>query len=486
MTATVPSMIGQFNMQNIKILLNMGYEVDVACNFKDRSVWTDEKEAAFEKQLSELHVRKIQIEYARSPYHVLKLIKSYLELKALIQKEGYTGLHCHTPVAAAVTRLAAKKAGIGTKVIYTAHGFHFYKGAPLHNWLIYYPIEKWLSKYTDVLITINKEDYQRAKKKFHAKKTVKIPGVGVDTDKFAPCKVDIKIKRAELGVEEKDFLLLSVSEWSARKNLKIVIDALRKMKSEGILEHIVYLVIGKGEMQNVFEQLIKQFDLEDHVRLLGFSADIDELCETVDCFVYLDTREGLGIAALEAMAAELPLIFLNANIKPRDGSSSINAYKVHIWKELQERAEKIKDYIIQPFISGREYTIDIFCDYEGHAVYITPRERLEVRAGEVLKTAIRQDGRMFEEMKKLIADFKPCGQITVQLIREASTGDDYYIEINPRFGGGAPLSMKAGADSAKAVLQLLNGERLSYSRALRRDGAVYSRFDQSICLNESA
>lgn len=124
-------------------------------------------------------------------------------------------------------------------------------------------------------------------------------------------------------------------------------------------------------------------------------------------------------------------------------------------------AEKIRDYIIQPFISGKEYTVDIFCDYDGNPVYITPRERLAVRSGEVLKTRIVQDETMIAEMQTLIEVYKPCGQITVQLIQDKNTGDNYYIEINPRFGG-APLSMKAGADSAEAVLKMLNGERLYY------------------------
>lgn len=145
-------------------------------------------------------------------------------------------------------------------------------------------------------------------------------------------------------------------------------------------------------------------------------------------------------------------------IKPKDGSSSIDAYKVDNIDDLRVYAKKIDDYIIQPYISGRKYTIDIFCDYEGNPVYITPRERLAIRAGEVLKTRITQDDTMIAEMQTLISDFRPCGQITVQLIREEATGNDYYIEINPRFGGGALLSMKASADSAKAVIRMLNGE----------------------------
>ena len=167
-------------------------------------------------------------------------------------------------------------------------------------------------------------------------------------------------------------------------------------------------------------------------------------------------------------------------IKPKDGSSSINAFKVNQESELSVYAEKIEDYIIQPFIEGKEYTIDIFCDFEGNPVYITPRERVAVRSGEVLKTKIELDEKMIEESKKLIRGFQPCGPITVQLIRQSSTGDDYYIEINPRYGGGAPLSMKAGADSAEALLRLSLGESVGYQERKASDGAVYSRFDQSI------
>ena len=173
-----------------------------------------------------------------------------------------------------------------------------------------------------------------------------------------------------------------------------------------------------------------------------------------------------------------------AFIKPKDGSSSIFAYRVENEKELESFAEQVPDYIIQPYIAGTEYTVDIFCDFDGNPVYITPRIRLAVRAGEVLKTKIVQDQKIIDEMKLLIRDYKPCGQITVQMIREDSTGDDYYIEINPRFGGGAPLSIKAGADSAEALLRLLNGEKLSYMDNAAEDGAIYSRFDQSVRVHQ--
>ncbi len=304
MTATVPSMIGQFNMNNIKLLLDLGYEVHVACNFKDRSVWTEKRVREFEQQLSNLHVKKIQVEYARTPYDVPKLIKSYLELKKLIQKEKYAGLHCHTPVAGMIARLAAKKAGKGTKVIYTAHGFHFYKGAPLLNWILYYPVEKWLSRYTDILITINKEDYKRAKEKFHAKRIEYVPGVGIDVEKIQAVQVDREAKRRELGIGKDDFLFLSVGELNKNKNHEVVIRALAELKNP----KIKYAICGKGPLKEYLEELAVKLGVRNQLFLLGFRTDVIEICKSADVFVFPSKREGLSVALMEAMACGLPCV----------------------------------------------------------------------------------------------------------------------------------------------------------------------------------
>jgi carbamoyl-phosphate synthase large subunit len=173
-----------------------------------------------------------------------------------------------------------------------------------------------------------------------------------------------------------------------------------------------------------------------------------------------------------------------AFIKPKDGSSSINAYRADTKEELLAFSEKVPGYIIQPFIDGREYTVDILCDFEGNPIYVTPRERLAVRSGEVLKTKITQDDKMIEESLHVIKGFCPCGPITLQLIREKNTGNDSFIEINPRFGGGAPLSMMAGADAARATLMLLLGEKIPYQEKAAGDGLIYSRFDQCVCIRE--
>lgn len=170
-----------------------------------------------------------------------------------------------------------------------------------------------------------------------------------------------------------------------------------------------------------------------------------------------------------------------AFIKPKDGSSSINAYRAESMEELRLYARQIEDYVIQPYIDGQEYTIDIFCDFEGNPISIVPRKRLAVRAGEVLKTRICMDAAMIEEVEALVKKFHPCGPITVQCIRDQASGEDYYIEINPRFGGGAPLSMKAGARSAESILKLMDGEPVERVWDIS-DSAVYSRFDQSVCV----
>ena len=170
-------------------------------------------------------------------------------------------------------------------------------------------------------------------------------------------------------------------------------------------------------------------------------------------------------------------------IKPKDGSSSIDAFKVNTAEDLVVYSQKVENYIIQPFVDGTEYTVDIFCDFDGNPIYITPRERVAVRAGEVLKTKISNDPVMIEECMSIIDKFKPCGPMTVQLIKDRNTGENYYIEINPRYGGGAPLSMKAGARSAQALIRLVMGEKVEYQKNCCNDQSVYCRFDQSVCID---
>ena len=140
MAATVPSMIGQFNMENIRLLLNMGYKVDVACDFNDTSVWPKERTQKLKKELAGMDVNCIQLDFSRNPINIKSHISSYRKAVNILKKGKYDFIHTHTPIASSIVRIAAHTAH--TKVIYTAHGFHFYEGGPLKNWLLFYPIEK--------------------------------------------------------------------------------------------------------------------------------------------------------------------------------------------------------------------------------------------------------------------------------------------------------------------------------------------------------
>lgn len=307
MLATTAAMIEQFNKNNILILEEMGYEVHVAGNWKEGNPISDERLEQFKEWIAEHHGKWFHIPATRKPSDLKNNFMAYKEVVRLIKKYEYEFIHCHTPIGSVIGRIAAHFTK--TKIIYTAHGFHFFNGAPLINWLLYYPVEYLLSKWTDVLILINNEDYKRASKNFHAKRTIQIPGVGVDIKKFSLQNVDIKEKRKKLGISEEKFVILSVGELLPRKNHRVVIEALHKLNNPDI----VYLLVGKGKLMEQYSSLIDEYSLQDKIKLLGFRDDVNELCMIADCFAHISVREGLGIAPLEAMATGLPLITSDIN-----------------------------------------------------------------------------------------------------------------------------------------------------------------------------
>lgn len=300
--ATVPSMIEQFNMDNARILKNQGFEVMVACNFKDRSFYTEEKTKKFIERLKTENIKYFQVDFSRTPINILGNIKSYKQVAAIIDKYKINLIHSHTPVAGVISRIAAHFKKV--KVIYTAHGFHFYKGAPKVNWMIYYPIEKFLSKWTDVLITINKEDFLRAKHNFYMKEIQYVPGVGIDTDRFQNGLIDIKAKRAQLGVNQDEIMILSVGELSERKNHEVVIRAI----SEIVNQNIKYFIAGIGPLKDHLNKLAKDLGIEDKIILLGYRNDVSELCQAADVFVFPSHQEGLPVSLMEAIACKTKVI----------------------------------------------------------------------------------------------------------------------------------------------------------------------------------
>ena len=248
------------------------------------------------------------VQFDRSPLKRTN-IQTYRTLKKIIREGQYDIIHCHTPVGAAVTRLAAVAARKrGTKVIYTAHGFHFYQGAPVKNWLIFYPIEWLLARLTDVLITINTEDYALAQKKLHAKRVEYVPGVGLDTRRF--CRNDQRgsLKRQALGLSEDDFVILTVAELIPRKNHLVVLHALSQLKETPAYENLKYVICGDGILMEELKQLVRSLGIQDHVLFLGYRDDIEALCNASDLFAFMSHQEGLPVALMEAMCCGLPAI----------------------------------------------------------------------------------------------------------------------------------------------------------------------------------
>lgn len=285
---------GTMNFFNsfIRQLLDDGNIVDIATNEVGSKV-----PACYSEWGCTIH----QIDTSRFPLSLGNL-KAIKQLKTLVKKEKYDIVHCHTPVAAMCTRLACRKVRKkGTKVFYTAHGFHFYKGAPFKNWLLYYPVEKICSRWTDVLVTINREDYALAQKKMKAKRVEYVPGVGINFEKFANTQIDRIVKRQELGIPENATLLLSVGELNKNKNHETVIRAIKDLD-------VYYIIAGKGGLQEHLQSVIAELGMTERIKLLGFRTDVVELCHMSDIFVFPSIREGLGLAAIEAMATGLPLV----------------------------------------------------------------------------------------------------------------------------------------------------------------------------------
>ena len=318
--SSVFGFFGSFERNDIQILQKQGFEIVCAANgSKALGAFGDVG------QFDDFPIIKVQIDFARSPFSKSNFT-AYRQLKKIIKDNAFEIIHCHTPVGGILTRLAARKARKkGTKVIYTAHGFHFYKGAPLIHWLVYYPIEKIFSYLTDVLITINQEDYALAKKTMRAKRIVHIPGVGVDTRQFANVTVDRMQKRNELGIPNDAVMLLSVGELNHNKNHEVILHALAKLNDPTLY----YCIAGQGDLENYLKERTSLLGIQKIVQLLGFRDDVGELYKAADIFCFPSHREGLGLAALEAMAVGLPLITSNVHGIKDYSQNGLSGYACH-------------------------------------------------------------------------------------------------------------------------------------------------------------
>ena len=302
MLAAKANMIQQFNHRNIKILQNIGYEVHVATNMVDfGSMSTDENER-FKLWMSDNNVVAHQVDFERRMGTLKGNIRSIYQLREIFKTNDFSFIHVHSPLGSILGRIVAKQFKVPT--IYTAHGFHFFKGGPKSGWIIFYPLEWLFSFFTDTLITINDEDYALAKKHMHANKVVQINGIGVDVkNKWLVTDAEKKnarnrIKR-ELNIPEDGFLLSSVGELSDRKNHRIVLEALQLM-SDDELSNIYYVIAGTGSKGNLLQELAQSFGFEKHFYLLGYRSDIDDINYASDVSIFPSLREGLGVAGLDA------------------------------------------------------------------------------------------------------------------------------------------------------------------------------------------
>ncbi len=288
--ATITDHFYYFHLPYLKFFHDLGWEVSVA--------------GKGERKLLNCDVQ-YDIPFARSPFSKGN-IEAFKQLKEVINNNDYDIIHCHTPVGGIVTRLIAqKKRKSGAKVLYTAHGFHFYKGAPKINWLIYYPIEWIFSEFTDCLITINQEDYDFAKGHFKKPQVKLVDGVGYNSDLFYPITKEEKLLlRKEKGYNDEDKILIYVAELNANKNQQMLLRMLKEVDNE----KVKLLLVGADNYSGQYQKLAEELKIQDKVEFLGHREDVAELLKLSDVCVASSKREGLPVNIMEAMAIGLPVV----------------------------------------------------------------------------------------------------------------------------------------------------------------------------------
>ncbi len=294
------SMMMQFMVPHVRFLCENGYRVDVACScVRDRM---EEVREAFAQNET---VRVLEVNLKRNPLK-LSNFRGLSQLKKIIKENDYDLVWTNEPVMGLMTRLAARKARKkrGLKVMYMAHGFHFFRGAPKKNHLIYYPIERIASRWTDLLVTINREDCETAKAKLKAKKVLYVQGIGIDTHKFEKTEIDKEAKKESLGIPRDATVFLSVGELEVRKNHLHSIRAFAQLNRE----NTYFLIAGTGSQKELLLSEAKALGVQDRVKLLGYRKDVGELCKMADVFLFLSRQEGLPVALMEAMICALPVI----------------------------------------------------------------------------------------------------------------------------------------------------------------------------------
>ena len=293
--------LAKFGKEDTRILQELGYEVHYASN-KNNPIYQFP-----ENVYEEINVIFHDIDIWQSPFGITHNARAVKQIRELIQRENISAIHCHTPSGGLVGRLAG--IGLPVHMIYTVHGFHFYKGAgKIHN-LIYQTIETFLSCFTDVIVTVNREDYEAAGKMHQKKGTYQIPGVGLDREYFHETSLEQKKEaRKQLDVENK-FFILSVGELRENKNPEVIIRAIALLKDKGIdITNFRYGLLGAGKQELELRKLAEEKGLSKNVIFYGYQTDVRPYLKAADILAFPTIREGLGMAALEAMAMGVPVL----------------------------------------------------------------------------------------------------------------------------------------------------------------------------------
>ncbi|MDY3002443.1 MAG: glycosyltransferase family 4 protein [Romboutsia timonensis] len=349
---TVSSTINAFLVPHINMLLERGNIVDCAC-FINRDI---------DKTLIEKGVKVFNIPFTRNPLQ-LQNLKGFNELVKIQKENNYDIIHVHTPVASVYGRLLKIKFP-KLKTIYTVHGFHFHKTASKLNWMIYYPIEKFMSRFTDTMITINKEDYERASK-FNIDKVYKHNGVGVDLQEYNPNRYSKSDVRSKLNLKDEDFVVLMIAEVNKNKNHRQIIDAVKILKNRNV--DIKVLCAGDGNLFRSIRDEVEKANLSENIRMLGYRTDIDELVTSCDVGALMSYREGLPKNIMELMAARKTVVGTNIRgicdlvvdgyngYLVEVGDSKATADKLEYLKNNRKKLDELSDNAYE-FI--RDYNID--------------------------------------------------------------------------------------------------------------------------------
>ncbi|MYL20105.1 glycosyltransferase [Halobacillus litoralis] len=329
---TISNTIKAFLIPHIKLLISKGHTVDIACYIKK----------GLDDEPTLKHCNIYEIPFSRSPISRGNL-KAYKYLKKIIENNKYDLVHTHTPVASLITRLICR--GLPEiKVLYTAHGFHFFKGSPIRNWMIYYPIEKLASRWTDAIITMNEEDYLRAKKMTSRLNVniYKTSGVGVNLREYAaPGEKYKRELRVKYKLNEEDFILFYAAELNKNKNQNFLIDTIYALKDR--VPNIKILLAGDGPMQEKYQEKAKRLGLKQNILFLGRRNDIPDLLKLADVSVASSLREGLPVNIMEAMSTGLPLVVTDRRGHTDLVKENENGYVVSVnnKKEFSEAIYKL-------------------------------------------------------------------------------------------------------------------------------------------------